>query len=145
LDTCDPKPNAPAEYRGPYSVIPTRTPGVHFSELLPQLAQRSHRFNLIRTHVTSNSAHPQGGSVALTGFEEGPVLHPNFGSIVARARAQSAPDARGGSLPPFVSLARGPLADSTTPIRGFGGATLGARHDPFMVGCSERGEVNIPA
>lgn len=156
LDTCDPKPGAPVDYRGPYGVIPTRTPGVHFTELLPQLAQRSNRFNLIRTHVTSNSAHPQGGTVALTGFEESPgPLQPNFGSIVARARGQSpsppTPLPRGargesaGALPPFVSLARGPLADSTTPIRGYGGATLGARHDPFMVGCSERGEVNIPA
>jgi uncharacterized protein (DUF1501 family) len=140
LDTCDPKPNAPAEYRGPYGVIPTRTPGVHFTELLPRLAQRSQRFNLIRTHVTSNAGHPQGGTVALTGFEESPgPLQPNFGSIVTRARGTEAP------LPPFVSLARGPLADASTPIRGYGGATLGARHDPFMVGCSERGEVNIPA
>ena len=24
LDTCDPKPDAPAEYRGPFGVIPTR-------------------------------------------------------------------------------------------------------------------------
>src|SRR5438105_3919932 len=39
LDTCDPKPNAPMEFRGPLGVIPTRTPGVYFSELLPQLAQ----------------------------------------------------------------------------------------------------------
>lgn len=140
LDTFDPKPNAPADYRGPYGLIPTRTPGVHFTELLPRVAQRSHRFSLIRTHVTSNSAHPQGGTVALTGFEENPgPMQPNFGSIVARARGTAA------ALPPFVSLARGPLADSTTPIRGYGGATLGARHDPFMVGCSELGEVNMPA
>src|SRR5438046_2464682 len=41
LDTFDPKPNAPAEYRGPFAPIPTRIPGVYFSELLPQVAQRS--------------------------------------------------------------------------------------------------------
>src|SRR5689334_20760994 len=41
LDTFDPKPDAPAEYRGPYSVIPTRNPGVFFTELLPRLAARS--------------------------------------------------------------------------------------------------------
>src|SRR5437773_1968365 len=38
LDTFDPKPNAPAEYRGPFSTIATRTPGVRVSELLPRLA-----------------------------------------------------------------------------------------------------------
>lgn len=140
LDTCDPKPDAPSEYRGPYGVIPTRTPGVHFTELLPKLAQQSHRFNLIRTHVTSNGAHPPGGTVALTGFEENPgPLQPNFGSIMARHRGPA------GKLPPFVSLARGVLMDSSTPIKGVGGGTLGAQYDPFMVGCSERGEVSIPA
>ena len=140
LDTCDPKPDAPAEYRGPFGIIPTRTPGVHFTELLPRVAQQSHRFTLIRSHVASNAGHPQGGTVALTGFEELPgPIQPNFGSILARARGPA------GKLPPFVSLARGPLADSTTPIRGFGGGTLGARYDPLMIGCSERGEVNIPA
>ena len=35
--------------------------------------------------------------------------------------------------------------DSQTPIKGVGGGTLGAQYDPFMVGCSERGEVSIPA
>ncbi len=140
LDTCDPKPDAPAEYRGPFGVIPTRTPGVHFTELLPRLAQQSHRFNLIRTHVTSNAAHPPGGTVALTGYEEAPgPLQPNFGAIVARDRGPA------GKLPPFVSLARGVLMDSQTPIKGVGGGTLGARYDPFMIGCSERGEVSIPA
>ena len=44
LDLCDPKPKAPAEYRGPFSSIATRTPGLIFSELLPELAQRSDRF-----------------------------------------------------------------------------------------------------
>src|SRR5436309_297360 len=50
LDTCDPKPNAPAEYRGPFATIPTRTPGVRFSELLPRLAARSDRFALVRSN-----------------------------------------------------------------------------------------------
>src|SRR5215469_8555823 len=45
LDTCDPKPDAPPEYRGPFSAIPTRTPGLFFTELVPQIAARSHRFS----------------------------------------------------------------------------------------------------
>src|SRR5688572_6348908 len=72
LDTCDPKPDAPVEYRGPYGVIPTRTPGVHFTELLPLTARQSHRFTLLRNHVTTNAGHPPGGTVALTGFDETP-------------------------------------------------------------------------
>jgi hypothetical protein len=63
LDTCDPKPNAPAEYRGPFCTIPTRTPGVHFTELLPKLAQRSDKYTLIRSHTQSAPGHPDGGTV----------------------------------------------------------------------------------
>src|SRR6478736_3165215 len=37
LDTFDPKPNAPLEYRGPFGTIPTKIAGVRFCELFPQL------------------------------------------------------------------------------------------------------------
>jgi uncharacterized protein (DUF1501 family) len=140
LDTFDPKPDAPAEYRGPFGVIPTRTPGVHFTELLPRIADRSDRFTLIRSHTTSASGHPEAGTVALTGFEEQPQpVRPNFGSILAKQRGRS------GELPPFVSLTRGLLADSARRIEGYGGGLLGSMYDPLMVGCSEQGEVSIPA
>src|SRR5262249_32729723 len=48
LDLFDPKPRAPVEYRGPFSTLVTRIPGVRFTELLPRLAARSDRFSLIR-------------------------------------------------------------------------------------------------
>src|SRR6187455_2075369 len=38
LDTFDPKPAAPVDFRGPFSTIPTRVTGVRFCELFPQLA-----------------------------------------------------------------------------------------------------------
>src|SRR6478735_5565986 len=38
LDTWDPKPNAPMEYRGPFSSIPTRVVGTRIGELLPDIA-----------------------------------------------------------------------------------------------------------
>src|SRR3954471_22160897 len=34
LETYDPKPDAPLDYRGPYSAIATRTPGLRICELL---------------------------------------------------------------------------------------------------------------
>jgi hypothetical protein len=140
LDTCDPKPDAPAEYRGPFGVIPTRTPGVHFTELLPRIASRSDRFSLIRTHVTTAPGHPDAGTVALTGFEEKPApVKPNFGSIVAKFRGEPGP------LPPFFSIARGVVMDGGRRIEGYGGGTLSQAYDPFLVGCSERGDVEFPA
>ena len=50
LDMFDPKPHAPAEYRGPFSTIGTRIPGIRFGELLPKLAARNDRFSLVRTN-----------------------------------------------------------------------------------------------
>jgi hypothetical protein len=140
LDTCDPKPDAPAEYRGPFGVIPTRTPGVYFTELIPRIASRSNLFSLVRTHVTTAPGHPDAGTVALTGFAELPTpVQPNFGSIVSRFRGH-----RGG-LPPFVSIARGVVMDGARRVEGYGGGTLTQAYDPFMVGSSETGEVELPA
>jgi len=140
LDTCDPKPNAPSDYRGPFATIPTKTPGMHFTELLPKLAQRSNLYTVVRSHVTSAPGHPDAGTVALTGFEENPKpVQPNFGSIVAKHRG------RQGALPPFVSIARGTVMDGNRRIEGYGGGTLGSAYDPFMMGCSELGKVELPA
>src|SRR5688500_1689651 len=41
-ETFDPKPEAPNGQRGPYGAIETSVPGVRFSELVPQLAERAH-------------------------------------------------------------------------------------------------------
>src|SRR5882672_911110 len=38
LETYDPKPLAPSEYRGPYRPIDTAVPGMQFCELLPRQA-----------------------------------------------------------------------------------------------------------
>jgi len=140
LDTCDPKPDAPAEFRGPFGVIPTRTPGVSFTELIPRIAVRSDRFSLVRTHVTTAPGHPDAGTVALTGFPELPTpVQPNFGSIVAKARGNR------GVLPSFFSIARGVVMDGGRRIEGYGGGTLSQAHDPFLVGCTESGDVDFPA
>jgi hypothetical protein len=140
LDTCDPKPDAPTEYRGPFSPISTRSPGLFFTELVPRIANRSDRFSIIRTHATSEPGHPDAGTMALTGFKEFPApVQPNFGSIVAKHRGGS------GNLPPFVSLARGVVMDSGRRIEGYGGGTLSSSYDPLLVGCSGEGEVEIPA
>jgi hypothetical protein len=140
LDTCDPKPDAPSEYRGPFSSIATRTPGLFFTELLPRIAQRSDRFSIIRSHATTEPGHPDAGTAALTGFKElpGPV-QPNFGSIVAKHRSQH------GGLPAFISLARGVVMDSGRRIEGYGGGTLSQAYDPLLAGCSAEGGVDIPA
>src|SRR5215469_7031576 len=49
LDTWDPKPAAPLEFRGPFSPIDTSVPGIHIGELFPQLAKQAQRFALVRS------------------------------------------------------------------------------------------------
>ena len=139
IDMVDPKPDAPMEYRGPFGTIPTKTTGMHFTELLPRLASRSDKFSVIRSMCTTNGGHPGAGTVGLTGYEEnaGPV-QPNFGSIVAKHRGQH------DALPPFFYVGQGIPRDLPRRIEGYGGGTLGKAYDPFLVSCSEQGEVGIP-
>jgi len=40
LDLWDPKENLPDKMRSPFKSIPTRIPGIHFTEVLPELAKR---------------------------------------------------------------------------------------------------------
>jgi Protein of unknown function (DUF1501) len=140
LDTFDPKPKAPSEYRGPFAPISTQTPGLIFTELLPQLAQRSQMFNVIRSHVTFAPGHPDAGTYGLTGFPERPEpVHPNFGSIVAKHRRH------GGSLPPYLSVGRGIPRDVVRIVDGYGGGKLGKSYDPLQISCDEYGQAEIPS
>lgn len=147
LDLFDPKPKAPLEYRGPFATIATKQPGVRYTELLPNCAARSNQFSLVRTNINFNGGHRPAGSIGLCGAvanDGGEDANgkttgypPNFGSILARHRGP-------GSLPGFISLARGPVGDGVGPILGYGGGSWGKAYDPFMLHCSEAGEVSIP-
>src|SRR4051812_15644597 len=58
LDTYDPKPDAPAEYRGPFRALATRTPGLRVSELLPLHAGLSQHFTILRSVAHTGGGHP---------------------------------------------------------------------------------------
>src|SRR5262249_23055665 len=128
----------PAEYRGPFAAVPTRTPGVRFSELLPRLAARSDRFSLVRSHRTFHSGHLEAGTLGLTGAADAAALPPNFGSVVARQRP-------GRALPPFRSIGRGHPRDGVGPMKGYGGGGWGKLYAPCLVHCSDRGDADVPA
>src|ERR1700676_1333200 len=71
LDTWDPKPNAPLEFRGPFAAIPTRIPGVRIGELFPQIASLAHRFSILRSLHTQSNDHGVAGTIGLTGSGSG--------------------------------------------------------------------------
>src|SRR5437879_2613367 len=66
-DPFDMKPNGPAEYKGEFEPIKTRTPGVHICEHLPLLAQRSRHWALVRSLTHKNNGHQEGTYLMLTG------------------------------------------------------------------------------
>src|SRR5712691_9589287 len=96
LDTFDPKPNAPMEYRGPFSPIATKTVGTRITELFPQLAQLSDRYAIIRSMYSHSNDHGVAGTIGLTGNIAGAVdlggkatvgtSRPATGAVVAKAR-----------------------------------------------------------
>src|SRR5262245_47429975 len=47
LETYDPKPNSPVEYRGIFGTISTKVAGTHLCELLPRHAAIADKFTLV--------------------------------------------------------------------------------------------------
>ncbi len=148
LDTFDPKPNAPAEYRGPFASIPTRLTGVRVGELFPQVAGLTDRIAILRSLHSQSNDHGVAGTIGLTGSVSGAVglggtaaagsARPALGACIARARAGTAP------LPPFMVVG-GRLHQGKKAIIGEGAGPLGARYDPFRVECDAEQGTRIPA
>jgi hypothetical protein len=136
LDTWDPKPGAPIEYRGPFHAIPTKVPGTRIGELFPKIAQRLDRVAILRAVHTLSNDHGVAGTIGLTGSSAGGVgldgkplpggARPTTGSVVARARSAD------GNVPPFMVIG-GRLHQGKKAIVGEGGGTLGGRYDPFRL------------
>ncbi|MDP7018570.1 MAG: DUF1501 domain-containing protein, partial [Pirellulaceae bacterium] len=69
IETYDPKPLAASAFRGPYSPISTRVPGMNICELLPRHAEVADRFSLLRSMVHTGFCHQQGTQQLFTGHE----------------------------------------------------------------------------
>lgn len=67
LETLDPKPDAPTDYRGPFGSLATKTPGLHVGELLPRHAAISDRFTVLRSVAHTGGGHPAGSLQVLSG------------------------------------------------------------------------------
>jgi hypothetical protein len=129
LETWDPKPDAPAEVRGPFRSIASRCPGVRICEHLPRMAARMDRLALVRSmYHESAPIHETGHQLFQTGrLCRAGEEHPHIGSVVARLEG-----ARNG-VPPFVVLP-GPIANTGVDIpHGQSAGWLGAAYDPFSL------------
>ncbi len=63
----DLKPDAPAEIRGEFKPISTRTPGIQISEHFPLLAEQTERLAIVRSMTHTNVDHTTATSFLLTG------------------------------------------------------------------------------
>jgi uncharacterized protein (DUF1501 family) len=130
LETYDPKPSAPDEFRGPFLPIATRVPGTHLCELLPRHAAIAERFNILRSMVHTGFCHQQGVQQLFTGHPVREMRnkpdHPDCFSIVSRLRG----DPR-RALPNYVGVPGVPY---------IGSAYLGLNYEPFSIG----GNPNAP-
>jgi hypothetical protein len=124
IDTFDPKPNAPAEIRGEFGVIPTVLPGVQISEHLPHLARNLDKFSIIRSGYSYNAGHGIADAYMLSGWRWTPTtVFPSYGSVVAKELGYR----RG--MPPYVQLGTSVDQKSGGGLAGY----LGNEHNPFVV------------
>ena len=123
-DTFDPKPLAPTSVRGEFGVIPTATPGVQFTEIVPRMAAEQKRFALLRGWNPQNGSHGTADQFVMSGRKFNQAVHyPCYGSVASYYHGFS------NALPPFVQL-------GTQVDRRFGGGSsgiLGLEHGPFEI------------
>src|SRR5690348_5529661 len=67
IDSFDPKPDAPADIRGEFRPIATRTPGLRICEHLPRLAERSPWWSIVRSLTHPSNDHSAGHMIMLSG------------------------------------------------------------------------------
>lgn len=141
IDTWDMKPDAPAEYRGPFQPISTSASGIQLCEHLPMTAKQAHHLAIVRSvggSVNTNDHHA-GYYYQLTGHVPDPTFlslgndrtpypddWPFIGSVVSARRAPHP------QLPNAITLPHKPSKLPYTRPGQFA-AKLGVQHDPFYI------------
>jgi uncharacterized protein (DUF1501 family) len=129
IDTFDPKPNAPAEVRGPFRPIQTKVPGIQITEIFPKVAAHTDKFSLIRSvYHTATAVHDTGHQMMQTGrLFQGGIEHPHAGSVVSYLKGAR------GEVPAYVLLPK-PIGRTGGNLpHGHSAGYLGRNHDPFIL------------
>ena len=141
LDLWAPKENVPTNVKSDFKAIPTKIPGVNFTELLPRLATVNDKFTLIRSmSYTPNGLFNHTAAIyqMMTGYTTdkvspsgqleppSPKDFPNFGSNIIRLKPSDVP------MLPFVMLPR-PLQESNVVGKSGTAGFLGKAFDPYTL------------
>ncbi len=134
IDSYDPKPDSGSEYRGPFSLIPTKVPGMNFTELLPRQAAIADKFTVLRSMRQNAGGHPAGSMQLLSGDpdtrDKPKPRYPDWMTVANYMRSQTGP--RQNPLPAYVGI--------NPPLEYNGPAYLGDAYSPFVV----NGDPNAP-
>lgn len=139
-ETWDPKPDAPAEVRGEYQPIATRTPGLNVGELMPKTALLTDRIAVLRAMSTFDNAHSSSGYWMLTGRPHVPLNSengtpgppndwPSLAAVVKLLRGQR------GTLPPSIRLPEEIWNTGRIVWPGQDAGFLGRGADPWLLTC----------
>src|SRR5438270_11947359 len=129
IDTWDPKPDAPAEVRGPFQPTATNVPGLQISEIFPRMARHADKYSLIRScYHTATAVHDTGYQMMQTGrLFTGGIEHPHAGCVLGYVRGSR------GEMPPHVLLPR-PIGRTGGNLpHGQNAGYLGKQFDPFVL------------
>ncbi len=136
LDMWDPKPEAPAEVRGPFASIETALPGLRLTSLLSNTARVADKIAVVRSMSHNFNNHIAGTYVMLTGSivqrnvdrEAAPIDAPGPGAILSYLNHEQNRVPTAVSLPNWLSIP-GPSNRMPGQYAGY----LGSTHDPFLV------------
>ncbi|MCA9186415.1 MAG: DUF1501 domain-containing protein [Planctomycetales bacterium] len=139
-ESFDMKPQAPAEIRGEFQPIATRTPGLQICEHLPMLAQRSQLWSLCRSLTHSSNEHSAAHHIMLTGRSQLPIGfdpnaagrsdHPSLAAVVGRVTPPR------NNLPAAAILPERLIHNSGRVIPGQHAGEMGSQHDPWTIEAS---------
>lgn len=127
-ESWDPKPYSPLEYRGPFKSIPTKIPGVHFSEIFKESAKVADKITVCRSMTHGEAAHERGTHNMFTGYRPSPATSfPSMGSVVSHEFGSRK------NLPPYVCIPK-------VPNEFAGSGYLSSSYGPFGLGSDPASE-----
>ena len=128
METFDPKPDTPAEVRGPLGTVKTGVPGVEFSECLPKSAKLFNQLAVVRSVTSPLGEHNFGTHYMMTGYKPTPVLeYPTFGATLAHLNPERV---SGAVMPPNIAVPQFNVGGSKLSGNGY----LDSAYQPFSVG-----------
>ncbi|MDB4350444.1 DUF1501 domain-containing protein [Verrucomicrobia bacterium] len=135
FETWDPKPGRITS--GPFGSIPTKIPGVHFSELMPQCATIADKLAVIRSMKTEPTEHFQAIDRLTRGdAPRPPFVRPALGSVLGQQLGQL-----DSPIPNFILLDPCPEGNEFKSFKaGNWAGWLGAEYGPVRLG----GDYKIP-